>query len=130
MGKSLSERIAERAAKKKPSRSGQNRAAFLALKSDVKSALDDGWSVKVIWATLHEEGKVAFSYQAFRAYVNKLILARKEAEQPPRVDQTKAGQVQPMGARPAKPAAASTPTGPVLSAGFNFQSQADKKELL
>ena len=76
MAKSLSERIAARAVKKKPSRSAQNRAAFLALRVDIKQALDDGWPVKSIWETLHEEGKVDFSYQAFRGYSNRLILSR------------------------------------------------------
>lgn len=77
MAKSLSERIAERSKKKSPSRNAQNRAAFLAIREDIKQALDDGWPVKSIWETLHEEGKVTFSYQAFRGYVNRLILTNK-----------------------------------------------------
>jgi hypothetical protein len=75
MAKSLSVRIAERAARGKPSRSAQNRAVFLAMRGDVQQALNDGWPVKTIWETLHEEGKVTFSYQAFRGYVNRLVLA-------------------------------------------------------
>jgi len=75
MAKNLSARIAERAAKKKRSRNAQNRAAFLAVRSEVMQALDDGWPVKTIWETLHEEKKIAFSYQAFRGYVNRLIIS-------------------------------------------------------
>ena len=75
MTKNLSVRIAERTAQKNPSRSEQNRATFLAIRGDVKQALDDGWPVKTIWETLHEEGKVSFSYQAFRGYANRLILS-------------------------------------------------------
>ena len=75
MTKNLSARIAERATIKKPSRNGQNRAAFLALRGDVKQAIDDGWPVKLIWETLREEGKVSFGYQAFRVYANRLILS-------------------------------------------------------
>jgi len=78
MAKNLSERIAAMAIKKKPSRRAQNRATFLALRVDVKQALDDGWPVKSIWETLHEEGKVDFSYQSFRVYVNRLILTPAE----------------------------------------------------
>ena len=74
MAKNLSERIAIRAIEKKPFRSARNRAAFLALRVDIKQALDDGWPVKSIWETLHAEGKVDFSYQAFRCYTNRLIL--------------------------------------------------------
>ena len=75
MAKSLSARIAERIARKKPAGNVRNRAAFLALRSEVKQAIDDGWPVKTIWETLHDEEKVAFSYQAFRGYVNRLILS-------------------------------------------------------
>ena len=82
MAKSLSERIAARTVKKKPSRSAQNRAAFLALRVDIKQALDDGWPVKSIWETLHEEGKVDFSYQAFRGYANRLVLSPPATDPP------------------------------------------------
>lgn len=78
MAKNLSERIAAMAIKKKPSRRAQNRANFLALRVDVKQALDDGWPVKSIWETLNEEGKIDFSYQSFRVYVNRLILTPAE----------------------------------------------------
>src|SRR4051794_33767938 len=85
MGKTLSERVATRVAKKKPSRSALNRGAFLALRSEVKQALDDGWPVKTIWETLQEEGKITFSYQSFRGYANRLILSRGKAPEPVRV---------------------------------------------
>ncbi|MEQ1620617.1 MAG: TraK family protein [Methylococcales bacterium] len=78
MAKNLSERIAAMAIKKKPSRRAKNRATFLALRVDVKQALEDGWPVKSIWETLNEEGKVDFSYQSFRVYVNRLILTPAE----------------------------------------------------
>lgn len=73
MAKELSARIAQRTKGKPPSRHGQNRAAFLAVRDDVKKAVDDGWPVKHIWETLHEEGKISFSYEAFRTYVIRLI---------------------------------------------------------
>jgi len=74
MAKSLSLRIAERAAQKKTSVFAQNRSAFLTLREDIRLAINDGWPVKTIWETLHEEGKISFSYQSFRNYVNSLIL--------------------------------------------------------
>ena len=45
MAKSLSARIAERVARKKPAGNVRNRAAFLALRGEVKLAIDDGWPV-------------------------------------------------------------------------------------
>lgn len=73
---SLSERIAA-AVKNKPtlSRSVQNRATFIFLRTDIKQALNDGWAVKRIWETLCEEGKINFGYTAFVGYTNRLILA-------------------------------------------------------
>jgi hypothetical protein len=73
MAKGLSARVAERTGRKTPSRYGKNSAAFLAVRDDVKQAIDDGWPVKEIWRTLFEERKVSFSYEAFRKYVIRLI---------------------------------------------------------
>lgn len=73
-GERLSVRIAAREVAKKPSPYAMNRAAFLALRQDIKDAMADGWNVMSIWETLHDEGKVSFSYEAFRKYVNRLIL--------------------------------------------------------
>ena len=79
MAKSLSERIAERIRTKQPTRIGRNRAAFLAVKDEVAKALEDGWSVKVIWETLHAEGKIEVGYDAFTGYVNRLIRNAEKA---------------------------------------------------
>lgn len=73
MAKSLSERIAERMAKRKPNKRALNLAAFLANKSDIEDALKDRWSVRSIWETLKAEGKIQVSYQAFNNYVNNHI---------------------------------------------------------
>ena len=73
-GEKLSVRIATREVAKKPSPYAINRAAFLALRQDIKDAMADGWNVMSIWETLHDEGKVRFGYEAFRKYVNRLIL--------------------------------------------------------
>lgn len=73
MAKNLSERIAERV-KKDPGKSKRsNRMIFVALRGEIEKALNDGWTVKVIWETLREEEKVKFSYQAFNRYVKQLI---------------------------------------------------------
>ena len=73
-GEKLSVRIAAREVTKKPSPYAINRAAFLALRQDIKDAMADGWNVMSIWETLHDEGKVSFGYESFRKYVNRLIL--------------------------------------------------------
>lgn len=74
MDKSLSVRIAERVTKQRASTRELNRAVFLALRHEIHQAMDDGWPVATIWRTLKEEKKITFSYQAFRGYVNKLVV--------------------------------------------------------
>jgi hypothetical protein len=130
MAKSLSERITARTVKKKPCRSAQNRAAFLALRVDIKQALDDGWPVKSIWETLHEEGKIDFSYQAFRGYANRLILSPPATELPAPLPATSVAP-EPGSSNPMKPASPKTAVKkPATSAGFTFNSKPNKEDLL
>ena len=132
MAKSLSARIAERIARKKPAGNVRNRAAFLALRGEVKQAIDDGWPVKTIWETLHDEEKVAFSYQAFRGYVNRLILSPpangETAPAPVVADQS--GQAAPRSA----PQSARTPAEwepeKLAATGFTFNKTPKKEDLL
>jgi Family of unknown function (DUF5338) len=130
-GEKLSVRIAAREVTKKPSPYAINRAAFLALRPDIKDAMADGWNVMSIWETLHEEGKVSFGYEAFRKYVNRLILlpplvlAATEldvanAQNEPSVE---TGQ-QPMGLLPKKTAAQ-----PPQHGGFVFDPEPKKEDL-
>jgi hypothetical protein len=57
---------------------GKNRAAFLATRDQARRALDDGWSILSIRETLHEEGKIAFSYRYFAGYVKRLIVRPRQ----------------------------------------------------
>jgi hypothetical protein len=130
MAKSLSARIAERIARKKPAGNVRNRAAFLALRGEVKQAIDDGWPVKTIWETLHDEEKVAFSYQAFRGYVNRLILsppAKGEAAPTPAwpITRQAASRLAPQSAktREWKPEK-------LAATGFTFNKTPKKEDLL
>lgn len=125
MVKSLSERIAARAVEKKspPQSHGdenQNRAIFLALRPDVKQALEDGWPIKSIWETLHEEGKVTFGYDAFRRYTKRLILlsaGQKPTPEPP--GQSSVTKI-------VKPKTTETP----LIGGFTFNPSPKKEDLI
>ena len=82
MTKTLSDRLTQYTKQKKPSHSAYNRALFLALRPEIKQALDDGWPVKSIWEILVQEGKITFSYQAFLGYVNRLLLTAKTKNTP------------------------------------------------
>lgn len=72
----LSERIAKRVRTKSKYAPHNNLAAVLALRKDIQQALNDGWSIRAIHKTLHDEGKVRFSYQAFRRHVNRIHLVK------------------------------------------------------
>ncbi len=94
MAKKLSERIAERAKTKKQSRNAKNRAQFLAVRDELKEALDDNWTIKDLWETLHAEGSITFSYQAFRTHLLAWQTPASQAikEKPkPTADQTYLG---------------------------------------
>jgi Family of unknown function (DUF5338) len=73
MNSSLSERIAKRQSKQNGANNTKNKVAFLALKKDIIKSLSDGWSMKAIWETLSEEGKISFTYKTFRLYVAQFI---------------------------------------------------------
>ena len=131
MAKSLSARIAERVARKKPAGNVRNRAAFLALRGEVKQAIDDGWSVKTIWEALHDEEKVTFSYQAFRGYVNRLILSPPASgEATPLVVADQSRQAAPR----LVPQLARTPAEwkpeKLAATGFTFNKTPKKEDLL
>lgn len=93
--KLLTEQIAERARVKSPSAPHANRATVLALRDQIQQALDDRWSVLAIYQTLHEDGHVAFSYQAFRRYVNQIHFGktspRKSDQRQPQQARSKGG---------------------------------------
>ncbi|NGZ95623.1 MAG: hypothetical protein CV089_05750 [Nitrospira sp. WS110] len=107
----LSARIAEHVKTHPASPRERNRAVFLALLPEIRQALDEGWSVITIWRTLHAEQKVTFSYQAFRLYVNKLILT-------------------PAKARPTSPSLPREPGSAKGPTGFTFNPVPNKEELI
>lgn len=136
MAKNLSERIADRMRNKKATVGAQNRGAFLALKGEIIQALDDRWPIKTIWETLHEEGKVTFSYQAFRNYVNSLILESKQGAAPKapaeeaRPGSQASNERKTVPATPRTPAAKADPVKPPAPTGFNFDAKPNKEDYL
>jgi hypothetical protein len=53
------------------------RAAFLAVRDDVRQALDEGWPLHAIWLALQREQRISFSYQTFCRFVNQLIVKQR-----------------------------------------------------
>lgn len=84
--KTLLELLAEQDARRPSQKGRSNRAIFYAMQAEVKEALDEGWTVVQIYRVLQAEGRVKFSYQAFRLYVNKLILNPGQTHRKPKDD--------------------------------------------
>ena len=112
--KTLSERIAERAREKSACAPHSNRAIILALRNDIQQALDDGWSVLAVYQTLYDEGRVIFSYQAFRRYVNRIHLGKLATEKRP----------------PKQPNKTAFKSSAAPATGFSFNPTPNKEELL
>ncbi|WP_074748752.1 TraK family protein [Nitrosospira multiformis] len=112
--KNLSYRILVRVESAKSTRNARNLAAFLSLRSEIETALKDGWALRHIWETLHEEGKIGFGYGAFCRRVNRSITVNKTAL-------TRTSSATSHETRSAKPA---------VRNGFKFDSTPNKEELL
>ena len=111
MDNSLSARIAAHVKQHPASPREHNLAVFLALLPEIRHAMDDGWAVATIWRTLRAEQKVTFSYQAFRLYVKKLIVA-------------------PARARTSTPSLPREPVSAKATTGFTFNPIPNKEELI
>lgn len=94
MEPSLCDRIAQRESQKEKTCNSKNKVAFIALQKDIELALASGWSMKVIWETLKEEGKISFSYKTFRIFVSRLIQREEEKNTgiTPEIKSTKDGE--------------------------------------
>lgn len=132
MAKSLSERIAERVAKRKPNKRALNLAAFLANKSDIEDALNDRWSVRSIWDTLNDEGRINVSYQAFNNYVNTHI-ERNNKSNTPVVAEIETKKTEPVAIELNNEIQTETENNNVSStkkSGFDFNSTPNKEDLI
>ena len=118
MGKTLEQRIAERLRRADPVNRRGHRAAFLAHKADIALALAAGWSVKDVWRTLSEEGRITVGYPAFNDYVNRWI--REPASQP----MLKTGNPATSQASLAQTPRRTTP------AGFTLAAQPNKEDIV
>src|SRR5882672_1948276 len=78
MNQSLSKRISHFVRATPARHRGLGRAAVIALREDIRTALDDGWSVMDIWRTLHAEGSIKIGYHSFRRHVAGVVVSKRE----------------------------------------------------
>jgi hypothetical protein len=48
-------------------------AAFMAVRADVKEAMEAGYALKIIWEHMREIGRIPFRYETFLKYVRQHI---------------------------------------------------------
>jgi hypothetical protein len=75
MAKSYTEELADWVKKREDSRPRQdkNMVAFLAVRADVKAAVEAGYAFKTIWEHMHETGKIPYRYETFLKHVRRHI---------------------------------------------------------
>lgn len=59
--------------KKQRQRNKETLVSFLAVRLDVKAAIDVGYALKTIWEHMHETGRVSFRYETFLRHVKRHI---------------------------------------------------------
>ncbi|QSQ62212.1 TraK family protein [Xanthomonas translucens] len=126
--------IEKRAAKKR--RQDAAAVAFLAVRGDVKAAMDSGYAVTTIYEYMRETGRVKCSYETFRKHVQRFIKAAPAAPAPvpsPAADQAKGEKpAQQVGGSKAKKPKAPEPKKPESAgiAGFNYNPKPNREDLL
>lgn len=71
--KSFTDLLWERESALEKGSSSRNRIEFMRAKDDIQAALDEGWSGRMIWEQLRDEGRIRFAHSAFAKYVRTLI---------------------------------------------------------
>lgn len=93
-------------------RQDKHLVAFLSVRTEVKEALDLGYSVKTIWEHMHEIGKIKYRYETFLKHIRRHI---KEEPAPPTIQPEEKEEPQ--------------KTEPAKMAGFKFDPTPKKEEL-
>ncbi|EIX7312117.1 TraK family protein [Escherichia coli] len=82
MGKDYLADLQEWVAQKKglnSSSANTARVVFLAIRDDVRTAMEAGYSLTTIWEHMHETGRVTTTYETFRRHVKRYIREQKPA---------------------------------------------------
>jgi hypothetical protein len=94
MAKRYTDELADWLKKKGSSnRKDKSIIAFLAIRDDIRAAMNEGYSLQTIWEHLHETGKIPFQYETFckhvRRYIKTVDKSKLPVEKVQPVDETK-----------------------------------------
>lgn len=73
MAKTYPEKLGEWVKLRKSPQRDKNLVAFLAVRDDVRAAVEAGYAVKTVWTNMQESKRIEFGYDTFLNYVNRLI---------------------------------------------------------
>ncbi|GAB2879199.1 TraK family protein [Pseudoduganella ginsengisoli] len=132
MAKNYVSQLGEWVASQPATQKAKNLTAFLAVRDDVRDALNAAYSVKTVWAHLYESKRIDIKYDAFLGYVHRYL--QKSGQQSESSDSQQSGAAG-AGAgfrgKPAGPASRSEPRKlSVDMPGFVFNPIPNKDELL
>ena len=129
MGKSYLDDLAEWVDKRPKKKKRQQDAAvvaFLAVRADIKTALDAGYSMTTIWEHMRDIGKLKCSYETFRIHVQRYI---KKEVTTKMVNQNWDTPVPESDSKKQKASKEPKKVEPAIS-GFTFDAKPNKEELL
>ena len=130
MGNNYPEQLAKWVEQRGLEQSDRNLVAFMAVKDDVKVAIDAGYAVKTVWANLQDTGRIALSYKTFLNYVRRVLgpLQGRTAASPVKPTSSAMPTAQPL----PQPGTQSTPIRvmPLPTPGFTYNPVPNKEELL
>ena len=78
MKTSYTDQLAEWIKEKKSTPRNKNLSAFIAVRADIKTALDAGYPVKTIWENMRDLKRIEFGYDTFLNYVNRQLRRTQE----------------------------------------------------
>jgi hypothetical protein len=126
MAKSYSEQLAEWIKCRPSTKRAKNVVAFLAVRDDVKEALEEGYAVKTVWAHMYESKRVGFGYDTFLNYVNRHL---RRPEEQPAIAENNALRL-PAAINKVRQREASNKATASAPASFTFNAAPNKEELL
>ena len=75
-------------------RRSSGRVEFLALKDEIKEALDDGYLAIEVWEHLREKGVISIQYRMFVRYVNRFVRQKNSKTEPEPIPEKPTGPKQ------------------------------------
>lgn len=130
MAKTYPELLGEWVKRRDSTKRDTNLVAFLAVRDDVRQAVEAGYAIKTIWTHMHDAKRVTFGYDTFLNYVNRHI--RQAAKESPASARAASSALAVEGQGPGRSEIPPRPKmkEPDAMSGFTFNAAPKKEDLL